>query len=375
MHTFRLFGALMLASLAAASFAQPAAPNTTPRPRPANVAVTSPQIHDDGKVTFAIRAPKATEAVVAGQWKNGRATMEKNSNDVWTATVGPIEPGVYEYSFQLDGVGMIDPANSAIKPMRSPRTSILHVPGNPPLVHDFQNVPHGTVHQHDYWSKSLDRLRHVVVYTPASYDKGGKFPVLYLQHGSGDNHLTWTAHGKAHWILDNLIAQGRAKPMVVVMMDGHAAAPGRPAQGAPSNSELFERDLIEDVMPLVNAKYRLKDGPKNTALAGLSMGGEQALRVGLNHLDTFGWVGGFSSATPSREAVQAALGDSKAANKKLQLLWVACGKGDFLLQRNHDFIAALKEAGVNHQWLLTEGDHSWPVWRIYLADFAPLLFQ
>jgi len=339
-------------------------------------AVRSPQVQADRKVTFRLRAPKASEVVVAGQWPNGRAVMTKDANDVWSVTVGPIAPGVWEYNFQVDGVQMIDPGNPAIKPMREPRTSILHIAGQPPLLHDFQDVPHGTVRQHTYVSKSLGRTRELVVYTPPGYDQqaDARFPTLYLQHGSGDNQATWVAHGKAHWILDNLIAQGKARPMVVVMMDGHASI-AQGMAGFQNNTTAFERDLLEDVMPFVEANYRVKTDAASRAIAGLSMGGGQSLTVGLNHLDRFAWVAGFSSSVPSRETVAGFLNDPAAANTKLKLLWIGVGKEDFLLQRNQEFIATLKDKDIHHEWHLTDGNHSWPVWRLYLADLAPKLFQ
>jgi enterochelin esterase-like enzyme len=259
--------------------------------------------------------------------------------------------------------------------MREPRTSILHIPGEPPLLLDFQNVPHGTVRQHAYFSRSLQRLRELTVYTPPGYDQkpGEQYPTLYLQHGSGDNQATWTVHGKAHWIVDNLIARGRARPMVIVMMDGHAASMSDPG-AYQKNTELFELDLLEDVMPFIEANYRVKADAAHRAIVGLSMGGGQSLTIGLNHLDKFAWVGGFSASTPAREAIASALNDSTAANQKLKLLWIGCGKKDFLLKRNEDFIALLKEHNLHPEWHLTDGDHSWPVWRIYLGEFVPRLF-
>jgi enterochelin esterase family protein len=354
--------------------AQPSAGAAGARQRP--VLVRSPQILADRRVTFQLRMPKATEVAVAGQWPNGRAPMTKDANDVWSVTVGPIPSGIWEYGFQVDGVQMIDPGNPAIKPMREPRTSILHIRGEPPLPHDFQNVPHGTVHQHTYLSKSLGRLRELVVYTPPGYDKqaDARFPTLYLQHGMGDNQATWVAHGKAHWILDNLMASGKARPMVMVMMDGHASG-GRGMAGFQNNTADFERDLLEDVMPFVEANYRVKPGAADRAIAGLSMGGGQSLTIGLNHPDRFAWVAGFSSAIPSREAIAGFLNDPAAANAKLKLLWIGIGKDDFLLQQNQGFIATLKEKDIRHEWHLTDGSHSWPVWRLYLADLAPKLFQ
>jgi enterochelin esterase family protein len=338
--------------------------------------VISPEIQPDRRVTFRLRAPKAAEVQVSGQWGN-RAPMTRDTNGVWSATAGPIEPGVYEYSFTVDGLNMIDPGNPAIKPMREPRTSILHLPGQPPLLHDFQDVPHGTVRQHTYRSKSLNRLRELVVYTPPGYDQhpDARFPTLYLQHGMGDNQATWVAHGKAHWILDNLIAQGRARPMLVVMMDGHAAVPGAGASGFASNTQAFENDLFEDVLPLIETNYRVKTDAASRAIVGLSMGGGQSLTIGLNHLDRFAWVGGFSSAVPTAEAIAPALDKPEQTRAQLKLLWIGCGKDDFLLQRNQQFIALLKDKGLPHEWRLTDGTHSWPVWRLYLAEFAPKLFQ
>jgi enterochelin esterase family protein len=363
-------GLLLLASVLSVFAAETPARRNRPPP------ILSPEVQTNRQVTFRLQAAKASEVVVVGQWPNGRTAMAKGTNNVWSVTVDPIEPGVWEYSFQVDGLSMIDPGNPAIKPMREPRTSILHLPGNPPLIHDFQDVPHGTVRQHTYHSKSLGRLRELVVYTPPGYDmkRSSRYPTLYLQHGSGDNQATWITHGKAHWMLDNLIAQKRAQPMVVVMMDGHAATGGGPG-GFSNNTALFERDLLEDVMPFVEGNYRVKAEANSRAIVGLSMGGGQSLTIGLNHADRFGWVGGFSSAPPAGEAIPGALETPSATNKKLKLLWIGCGKDDFLLKRNEDFIALLKEKKIRHEWVLSEGSHSWPVWRKYLAEFAPKLFQ
>jgi enterochelin esterase family protein len=372
--SFLLAGATTLPGLAQA----PAVgTNTAPVRRPQNPAVRSPELGADRTVTFRLRAAKATEVFVNGQWPQGRAEMTKETNGVWSVTVGPVPPGVWEYGFQVDGLAMIDPGNPAIKPMREPRTSILQVPGNSPSLFDFQDVPHGVVREHTYRSKVLGRLRELTVYTPPGYDlsPGKHFPTLYLQHGSGDNQATWIAHGKAHWILDNLIAQGRAKPMVIVMMDGHAALNANGTAAFTNNTALFERDLLEEVLPFIEANYRVKPKAIDRAIAGLSMGGGQSLTIGLNHADKFAWVGGFSSAAPTAEAMAGALENSAATNRKLKLLYVGIGYDDFLLKMNEAFLAQLKEHGIHHEWRLTAGGHSWPLWRDYLAEFVPKLFR
>jgi enterochelin esterase-like enzyme len=363
---------IVLCATVFSTLAQAPSTNSAPR-RNFTPPVISPQIAEDKSVTFRLRAPRASEVTVQGQWKNGRLPMSKGSNDVWSVTSGPIEPGVWEYSFNLDGVTIIDPGSNQIKPMREPRTSILHIVGDPPKIWDFQDVPHGTVSFHTYRSKPVGRIRQLAVYTPPGYNKNSRdYPLLVLQHGSGDNQATWTVHGKAHWILDNLIAQKKAEPMVVLMMDGHASAPGSGGGGGfNNNTELFERDLLEEALPFVDQNYRVKKGAKNRGIVGLSMGGGQSLTIGLKHTDKFAWVGGFSSAVPNKEIVE----KNAEGAKKLKLLWVGCGKDDFLLQRNNEFIALLKSKEINHEWRLTEGNHSWPVWRDYLAEFAPKLFH
>ncbi len=376
-HWLGLGSLFCLGLCAAAQNPTPGSPTNSAPPirRPGNMPLRSPEIGADRTVTFRIRAPKASQVVLNGQWPQGRVPMVAGTNGVWSVTTGPIDPGVWEYSFIVDDVAMIDPANPALKPMREPRTSILHLPSTPPAAYDYQDVPHGTVHVQSYWSKPLGRLRSMEVYTPPGYENrtSKSYPVLYLQHGSGDNQSTWVAHGQAHWILDNLIARKRAVPMIVVMLDGHAAIPGTPGGG--DNTSLFERDLLEAALPLVESTYRTKTGARNRAIVGLSMGGGQSLSIGLNHTEDFAWVGGFSAAPPSADAVAVPLKESARTNQRLKLLWIAVGQDDFLRERNEQFIATLKSSGIRYDWKLTPGNHSWPVWRDYLTEFLPLLFR
>jgi enterochelin esterase family protein len=271
----------------------------------------------------------------------------------------------------------MDPVNSAIKPQRWPGSSILHIPSSPAASWDLQDIPHGTIHEHTYKSKALNGWRRIFVYTPPGAESLENMPVLYLAHGYSDNEATWTVHGKAHWILDHLIATKQAVPMLVVMPDAHALPPGSTGfeQYGPENTEALCRELRQDILPLVEKTYKVDASPAARAFAGLSMGGHHALTVGLKHHDTFGWIGAFSSAPPSQKTVEAGLKDPEAVNRDLKLFWIACGKKDFLFRGNGEFDKLLKEKGIKHEYVETEGDHSWPVWRRYLTEFAPKLFK
>jgi len=332
----------------------------------------------DGKVTFSIKAPKAAEVRLKGQWSKEDAALTLGGDGLWSSGAIEVPAGVWEYSFQVDGLNVLDPQNTAIKPQRMPQKSILHIASNPPAAWDWQaGIPHGTVHTHVFHSKQLGVPREVVVYTPPGYEKGAdKLPLFVLQHGSGDNQRGWTEHGKAHWILDHLIAAGKAKPMIMVMLDGHphGMVPRDDKAKRGDSLEAFRKELFEDALPLVEANYRVLPGQGSRAIAGLSMGGWQSLTIGLNATDRFAYIGSFSGAADT-EAVKAAMDDSTGTNAKLKLLWIACGKDDFLLERNHTLIDALKAAEVKHEWHETAGDHSWPVWRTYLTEFLPRLFQ
>jgi enterochelin esterase family protein len=417
--TLSLYWALLSACLAGApaSAQQPAEPKAKAE-RPAVPAgrragfgppVVSPEVHSDHRVTFRLRAPDAKQVSLAGEWPEGRKELTRDNAGVWSVTVGPLAADIYGYSFTIDGFQTLDPGNSALKPSRSPRTSILEIPGEPPRLHEFQDVPHGTVRLHEYRSRALGRHRRLHVYTPPDYDHDSqaRYPVLYLLHGAGDDDATWTAFGRAHLILDNLIAQRKVRPMIVVMPDGHAAPFGpppaaaarqpatqAPASGQPTagkaarppgpgglgagmarNVEAFERDLLGDIIPLVEAHYRAANAGASRAIAGLSMGGGQALAIGLNHPDRFASVGGFSSAVFNPEATfEPALKDPKATDSALEVIWIACGKDDFLIESNKRLDALLNENAIQHDFQITEGAHTWPVWRRYLAEFAPLLF-
>ena len=350
---------------------------TTPA-RPAPSIVVSPDIGSDG-VTFRLRAPEAQKVSLRGQWDPKPFALRRDADGLWSVSVPSVPAGVWEYSLVVDGVEMIDPGNTAIKPMRAPRTSILHLPNNPPAPWDFQDIPHGIVHQHSYFSRVLGRARELVVYTPPGYtpDARKPYPLLMLQHGSGDNHATWVTHGKAHWILDHLIAAKKAVPMVVVMLDGHPFTPGEMRTGPNRAEELaaFRRELFEVALPLVEAQYAVAGDAARRAIAGLSMGGRQAMSIGLTSPEQFGWVAAFSSTPPSGSTQDALLASAAANSGSRRLLWIACGREDSRFELSEAFIAKLKAAGVPHEWHPTPGDHVWPVWRGHLVDFLPRLFH
>lgn len=329
-------------------------------------------VQADGRVTFRLKAPKAQEVKVqVGELKINKA-MEKGADGVWSLTIGPVEPGIYDYAFEVDGLRIADPNGEHVFGNRRGARGYLDVPG-PKRLDQVRDVPRGSVTAHWYGEK-----RRLHVYTPPGYEKGdGKYPVLYLLHGSGDNDSHWTLLGQAHVIADNLIAEGKALPMVIVMTDGHV--PLKDVEGEDPNARrlraasAYERDLLDLAMPLVESRYRVK---AERGIVGLSMGGGQSLGVGLRNLGTFAYVGGFSSATRGWDkGVPGMKAEPAAVNEKLKLLWIQIGKDDFLLKDNQSFIAWLKEAGIKHHYAETDGAHAWGVWRRYLGEFLPLLFK
>ena len=356
-----------------AKIARPAAPARRPAPA---APILSPEILSDGSVTFRLKAPQAKEVKVSGQF-GPEAVMTKDEQGMWSATVHSVAAGIHEYRFVVDGLSVMDPQNSAMQPQRWPGNSLLHIPAHPPALWDLQDIPHGTLHQHTYKSKAMGTWRRLVVYTPPGVSSQRRLPVLYLAHGFSDNEATWSAHGKANWILDALIASKKALPMIIVMPDAHAIPPtgGTWEEYATSNTKAFCEDLKQEMIPLVESQYRVLANSRNRAFAGLSMGGHHALTVALNHHDTFGWVGAFSSAPPATPTVIEGLNHPDRVNRDLKWFWIGCGESDFLFKENGQFTALLKEKGIRHDYATTKGGHTWPVWRNYLADFAPKLFR
>jgi enterochelin esterase family protein len=309
----------------------------------------------------------------------------KDHTGVWSATVGPLEPDIYSYTYEVNGATVTDPRNPDVKVWLQ-SNSMVTVPGAPARTWEVQDVPHGVVHHHTYQSRALGQSRELYVYTPPGYSPASRsLPVIYLKHGFGDGPSAWTDVGRAHVIADNLIAQKKAVPAIIVTPYGHVRSPrfARAPSAMTGNDEGVERELVEDVIPMIEATYRASKRPADRAIIGLSMGGGQALATGLARLDRFQWIAAFSSATPTpRQGTTLAIllkerfpALATESPRKLKLLWIGCGKEDFLVKRNEAFVAALKEAGIAHTWRLTEGAHDWTVWRRYLEEVMPLLFR
>lgn len=335
----------------------------------------SPQILEDNRVTFRFKDPTA-DAVTLRGIRRTTVEMDRGPKGVWSVTVGPMDPGLYNYSFMVDGQQMIDPSNPAVKPEMNPDTSLLEITTSKPLFYQWRDVAHGTVHLHSYYSKSLNRLRRLRVYTPPGYEKetGRRYPVLYLFHGTGDTEATWTEFGRAHLILDNLIADGKAVPMLLVMPDGHADL--QEEEGDHKENFLkFEADVLGSVLPLADSTYRTIATSAGRAINGLSMGGMQSLEIGINHPDLFAYIGGMSAYVPPEANLITKGLKNKKLNDEVKLLWLAIGRDDSLLKDTEKFHALLEKHGIRQQWTVTAGSHEWPVWRGYLRDFAPLIFR
>jgi enterochelin esterase-like enzyme len=345
-------------------------------------ALQSPEVLPDHRVTFRIAAPNASEVTLTGDWLGTTPPpkLTKNEGGIWTITLGPFEPSIYIYSFNVDGMAIPDPINPRIKLRARTSASLLEVNADPPAFWEARDVPHGAVEIN--WEKSkaiAGETRAMWIYTPPGYAKTKRrYPVLYLLHGSNDTAAGWTMAGNANFVLDNLLAAKTAVPMIVVMPFGHATPFGvRTPPGGVTNDALFEEYMLKDVIPTVEARYRIVPGRQNRAIAGLSMGGGQALRIGLGHLDLFSAVASFSGAVPGdfETRFAALLKDPKGAHEKLKTLWIGCGRQDSLFGRSQGLSELLTKYRVKHVFHPTEGVHNYTVWRKYLAEYAPLLFR
>jgi len=349
-----------------AAYAQTAAP------------IVSPEVHADRTVTFRLRAPNA-KVVNLGLEGGKPAPMQMEEQGVWTYTSPALEPDIYGYTFNVDGVGLMDPNNSLMKPNLLNNSSAVHIPGEGPW--EVRDVPHGEIHHEFYKSSIVGDNRDYYVYTPPGYSKGAKrYPVLYLLHGYSDDASGWSAVGLANVILDNLIFEQKAKPMIVVMPLGYGAPEVLnrariDMEKFRTNTVKFRETLLTEIIPRVENEYRVERNREMRAIAGLSMGGAESLFTGLNNLDKFAYIGSFSAGGLGEDYGELFPKLDQSANGQLKLLWVACGTEDRLIDTNRKFRDMLSAKYIRFTPIETPGMHTWMVWRRNLAAFAPLLFQ
>jgi enterochelin esterase family protein len=328
-------------------------------------------------VTFRIEAPRAAEVTFNGDWIVGdKPKLTKGDKGIWSVTLGPLPPGLFIYSFNVDGVAVPDAINPDVKLRARSAGSIVVVPGDAPAFWDARDVPHGTVEINWHRSAVLGQMRQVWVYLPPGYAQDRrKYPILYLLHGRNGTAADWTQAGLVNFVLDNLIADKRAVPMIVVMPWLHAL----PFDAPPieSNDALADY-VLRDVMPLVEGKYRVARDRAHRALFGLSLGGAATLTTGLNHPELFGALAAYSTGGPAAEIekrILPALAHADALNRQLTLLWMGCGKQDSLIGMNEALAKLIADHGVKVTFHATEGVHNWALWREYLHETAPLLFR
>jgi enterochelin esterase family protein len=386
-NPFRL-GLILLAVAALAPSTASAQRRST-----ANDTLKSTEVADDHKVTFRIYAPKASEVSVSGDFGNGK--MVKDDQGVWSVTVGPLTPDFYSYSFHVDGVRTIDTKNPMTKPGLNSLESMFLVPGDEATFEMTGDVPHGDVHAVWYRSGTLNMPRRMHVYTPPGYEGGSeKYPVLYLLHGSGDEDSGWSTIGRAGFILDNLIAARKAVPMLVVMPNGSLPRPANvppPTPGATPSPEAraarealqsrFTDELLKEVIPTIERNFRVKTASSDRALAGLSMGGGQTLRVLTTNPDRFGYVGIWSAglfggnADEWEKRNESFLASADKVNGTVKRLEICVGDQDRLATGSKALAGVLEKRGIKHEVHISGGGHTWINWRHYLSEFAPKLFQ
>lgn len=319
--------------------------------------------------------------------------MTKDARGIWSVTTEAVTPDIYPYNFVVDGISVMDPSNVAFFPNERFKASLANIPGNSPLIHDMQDVPHGTV-TYEYYPSAEGTTGSLVTYTPPGYDKNKseKYPVFYLISGTTDTEETFFKVGQVNFILDNLIAQGKAKPMIIVMPYGNTAATiaaqkggakpadpmGRESAEAVSRSKMFEDDLVKNIIPYIEKNYRVISNSSNRAIGGFSRGGGQTLRAAFGNMDKFGYVCSYSAYLTSKEiesSYKFLVDNPDRTNKMFKLLWVSVGSEDFLYKQTQEYMDYLKAKKVNFKSMITPGGHTWMNVKTYVAATAPLLFK
>jgi len=350
-----------------------------PSPRPA---IISPEVHENNTVTFRFYSPQAKEIKLHIQFEKDPLLLTKDDKGIWSITTEPVKPDIYPYSFDVDGVRVADPNNTAIFPNEGFQNSLVEINGNKPMVHTLKNVPHGTLSYRYYHSSELGS-RPVVIYTPPGYEKSKnqKYPVLYLLHGTTDVEETWAKVGRANIILDNLIAERKAVPMIIVMPYGRAYPKIAKSSGSLrnwDNLQEFKIDFFNNLMPFVENNYRTINNKDNRAIAGFSGGGGTTLYFGLNHTDQFAYVCGFAPGMLKNEIDrnnEGAFSNIPTVNKNLKLFWIGVGKEDGLYQVNKEYMLVLDEKKIKYESFISDGGHTWMNCKLYLSTIAQRLFK
>lgn len=353
----------------------------------------SPKVNPDKTVTFNFIAPDAKDVKLSGQFLTAPAVMTKGAQGMWTVTVGPVKPDIYPYNFVVDGLTVMDPANEDFFPNERFKGSLLDVKADAPLVHAMKDVPHGAV-TYEYYSSAEGTTGSLVVYTPPGYDKNqkDKYPVFYLISGTTDTEEAFFKVGRVNLILDNLIAEGKAKPMIVVMPNGNIEAriadqkgglkpadpAGRESQEAITRAKNFATDLTTRVIPYVEKSYRTLPGAANRAIGGFSRGGGETLRTAFGNMDKFAWICCYSaylSPKEMEEEYKDIANKPAVTNQRLKLLWVSVGSEDFLYKSTVEFMDYLKAHNVTYKSMITPGGHTWMNVKTYVSNTTPLLFK
>ncbi|MBX2917015.1 MAG: esterase [Cyclobacteriaceae bacterium] len=338
-------------------------------PRPP--AISSPDIHQDQSITFRYYSRTAQRVSVSGEFLKAPVKMSRDTSGVWSVTVPPVQPDIYPYSFWVDSVQMADPNNTYIFANERFKRSIVDILGDQTLIHSLQNVPHGKINYRYYKSATLGTTRQLLVYTPPGYDPNGKtkYPVLYLIHGGSDTEETWTKVGRANLIADNLIAQGKAKPMIIVMPYGNVR---------PNPMADFTKDVVNDIIPFVEENYSVIKESKGRAVAGFSVGGGQTLNIGLTNPDKFAYVCSYAPYTATEEFKSNFTNwspDAKAMNKQLKLFTISVGTEDFLYESVKQNIALFQDKKIKLEPFIVSGGHTWMNCKLFLATSLQQLFK
>ncbi|HEY0651964.1 MAG TPA: alpha/beta hydrolase-fold protein [Chryseosolibacter sp.] len=342
----------------------------------------SPEVKAGNTVTFRFQSKTAKDVLVSTQFEKSPIKMSRDTSGVWSVTLGPVKPDIYPYHFIVDGTSVADPKNSAIFPNEGFQSSLVDIPGSTPLVHTVRNVPHGTVSYRYYQSPELG-TRPVVIYTPPGYEKDPKtkYPVLYLLHGTTDTEETWTKVGRANIILDNLIAEGKARPMIIVMPYGRAYPVVSKSAGSLrtwENLQAFKTDFLNNLVPFVEQNYRVKGDRDNRAIAGFSGGGGETLYLGLNNPELASWICGFAPGMLKEEFDRnnaGAFNNPSQTNQRLKLFWIGVGTDDMLYPIVSEYIEVLQSRGIKHETFISDGGHTWMNCKRYLAIIAEKLFK